>query len=189
MSSVSYQTIKLSKGKHTSAQDGACVMELASMLGGERFSDHPESVSPVIGAFLRAYNDWIDDRRRQDLYGYASKVVGSRSRDDVEQARADRLAAWAMQMRRRTWTRMLLPKRLQAISSERRPSRDVLGAYAVRSISRPSDESHTAVLALIDELLAMKAGDEVSVTPPAAGESSSRRYAGLTAFVDGDRFW
>ena len=32
MSSVTFQTIKLSKGKHRSPQDGACVMELASML-------------------------------------------------------------------------------------------------------------------------------------------------------------
>jgi hypothetical protein len=30
MPPVSYQTIKLSKGKHASPEDGACVMELAS---------------------------------------------------------------------------------------------------------------------------------------------------------------
>ena len=29
-----------------------CVMELASMLAGERFGDRPVSVCPVIGAFL-----------------------------------------------------------------------------------------------------------------------------------------
>ena len=52
---VSYQTIKLSTGKHSSPEAGACVMELASMLAGEPFSDHPESVCPVIGSFLRAY--------------------------------------------------------------------------------------------------------------------------------------
>lgn len=43
MSPVSYQTIKLSKGKHTDPEDGACVMELASMLAGEPFTDHPAS--------------------------------------------------------------------------------------------------------------------------------------------------
>jgi hypothetical protein len=61
-----YKTVKLSRGKHTSPDDGVCVMELASMIGGEPFSDQPRSVCPVIGAFLRAYNDCIDDRRRQD---------------------------------------------------------------------------------------------------------------------------
>jgi hypothetical protein len=43
---VSHQTIRLSKGKHASAEQGACVMELASMLGGEPFNDHPGSVCP-----------------------------------------------------------------------------------------------------------------------------------------------
>ena len=79
MSLVSYQTITLSNGRHDSPKDGACAMELASMLAGEPFSDHPLSVCPVIGSFMRAYNDRIDDRRRQDLFAYAAKVVGSRA--------------------------------------------------------------------------------------------------------------
>ena len=53
MSPVSYQTIKLIKGKHSGPDAGACVMELASMLAGEPFTDHPASVCPVIGSFLR----------------------------------------------------------------------------------------------------------------------------------------
>jgi AhpD family alkylhydroperoxidase len=40
-------------------------MELASMLAHEPFSERPQSVCPVIGAFLRAYNDRLDDRWRQ----------------------------------------------------------------------------------------------------------------------------
>ena len=48
------------------------------MLAGERFSDHPRSVCPVIAAFLRSYNDHVDDRRRQDLYDYAAQAVGIR---------------------------------------------------------------------------------------------------------------
>ena len=55
MPQVSYQTIKLSKGKHLSPEHGACVMELASMLAGGRFSDHPSSVSRPIASFLRSY--------------------------------------------------------------------------------------------------------------------------------------
>src|ERR1700756_2774838 len=88
MSPVSYQTIKLSKGKHTSPEDGACVMELASMLAGEQFSDHPASVCPVIGSFLRAYNDSVDDNRRQDLYAYAARVVGTRTTAEGQRLRA-----------------------------------------------------------------------------------------------------
>ena len=94
MGSVTYQTIKLSKGKHRSPEDGACVIELTSMLAGEQFTDHPVSVCPVIAALLRSYNDSLDDRRRQNLYAYASRVVGSRSTVAVERARGDRLTAW-----------------------------------------------------------------------------------------------
>ena len=41
MPQVSHQTIRLAKGKHQSAEQGACVMELASMLACEPFTDHP----------------------------------------------------------------------------------------------------------------------------------------------------
>src|ERR1700749_4246682 len=107
MSPVTYQTIKLSKGKHASPQDGGGVMELASMLAGEPFTDHPASVCPVIASFLRSYNDAIDDRRRQSLYEYASEVVGSRGSAAVQQARAAQLTAWAEQMQRRQRVRFL----------------------------------------------------------------------------------
>ena len=96
---VSYQTVKLSRGKHFSPHDGVCVMELASMLAGEEFTDHPQAVCPVIGAFLRAYNDRVDDRWRQDLYAYAAKVVGTRSTIDVERQRAQMCGEWARQTR------------------------------------------------------------------------------------------
>ncbi|MGN6868822.1 MAG: hypothetical protein ACTHMY_10520 [Solirubrobacteraceae bacterium] len=85
---VSHQTVKLARGKHASPDDGVCVMELASMLAGEEFSDHPRSVCPVIGAFLRAYNDRVDDRWRRDLWAYAAKAVGTRSTIAVERERA-----------------------------------------------------------------------------------------------------
>lgn len=92
---VSHQTVKLARGRHSSPEEGVCVMELASMLAGEAFSDHPRSVCPVIAAFLRAYNDRVDDRWRQDLYAYAAKAVGPRSSVAVERQRARMCREWA----------------------------------------------------------------------------------------------
>jgi len=159
MSPASYQTIRLSKGKHTDPDDGACVMELASMLAGEPFTDHPASVCPVIGSFLRSYNDSIDSRRRQSLYEYASKVVGSRGSGSTQQARAARLSEWAQEMQRsrRTW---FLVAPLRRIGRLRRPPIDAVGSYAVHSIHKHTDRTHAAVLALVDELLALSARDE-----------------------------
>jgi hypothetical protein len=159
MSPVSYQTIKLSKGKHSSPEDGACVMELASMLAGEPFTDHPVSVCPVIGSFLRAYNDSIDDRRRQSLYEYASKAVGSRAPQRTQEARVERLAEWADQMyrARRSW---FLRSPLRALSRLRKPPADAVGTYAVHAIRKHTDQTHAEVLALIDELLTIGMRDE-----------------------------
>ena len=164
MSPVSYQTIKLSKGKHSSPEDGACVMELASMLAGEAFTDHPVSVCPVVGSFLRAYNDSIDDNRRQSLYEYASNVVGSRGPQRDQHARAERLAQWAddVYRSRRRW---FLRSPLRTIERLRKPPVDAIGTYAVHAIRKHSDETHVAVLELIDELLAIGVRDDRTSRP------------------------
>jgi hypothetical protein len=189
MSPVNYQTIRLSKGKHASPEDGACVMELASMLAGESFSDHPASVCPVIGSFLRAYNDSVDNDRRQDLYAYAAKVVGCRGSAAAQRARADRLVAWALQMQGRRWTRSFLPTRLRAIGLEREPRIDVIGIQAVRSVSKPTDETHAAVLALIDELLAIGTHEGTCSQPAASEACAPPRPDGLTQIVSSSHFW
>jgi len=90
-----HQTVRLSAGRHRSPHAGACVMELASMLAAEPFSDRPHTSSPVIGAFLRTYNDGLDDERRQDLYPLASLIVGTASWRRVEAERASRCLAFA----------------------------------------------------------------------------------------------
>ena len=70
-------------------------MELASMLADEPFSDRPNHTSAVIAAFLRTYNDGLDDRRRQDLYPLASLIVGTASSRGVEKERASRCLEFA----------------------------------------------------------------------------------------------
>jgi hypothetical protein len=70
-------------------------MELASMLAHEPFSDRPGNTSRVIGAFLRTYNDGLDDRRRQDLYPLASLIVGTAGSRALEKDRASRCLEFA----------------------------------------------------------------------------------------------
>jgi hypothetical protein len=172
MSPVSYQTIKLSKGKHSSAEDGACEMELSSMLAGEPFTDHPASVCPVIGSFMRAYNDSVDDSRRQDLYAYASMVVGSRTSADVQRTRAEFLTAWAQQYRRNRWTRRLLPERMRELARHRNPSLESVGTHAVHAIARHTEATHAAVLEAIDQLLSI--GAEQRPAPAFAPDRRAR---------------
>jgi hypothetical protein len=57
----------LSRGKHRRPRNGACVMEYASYLAGEKWSDHPECTHPLLGELARQVNDFISDDARQAL--------------------------------------------------------------------------------------------------------------------------
>jgi hypothetical protein len=158
MPQPNFQTIRLSKGKHSSPTAGACVMELASMLAGEPFSDRPQSVSPSIAAFLRSYNDRLDDDRRQDLYAYAAKVVGSVSTAEVECARTARLMQWADARRRRRVRWSPLAHFQRGADPKRRVAHaESAASFAISAVGRLNDETHAAVLELIDELIAFGA--------------------------------
>lgn len=163
MSATSHQTIRLSRGTHKSPEEGACVLELASMLGGEPFSDHPNSVCPVIGSFLRDYNDSVSDERRQDLYRYAAAVVGTRASMRAQRARAAHLARWTSEMRRRRYATFLPDLLARALSRLLRPPAgiDALASDALRSLGGHTDQTHAAVLALVEELLAIGAPERI----------------------------
>ena len=156
MQVASHQTVRLSKGKHTSPKDGVCVMELASMLAGERFSDHPLLVSRPIAALLRGYNDWLDDDdKRQDLYAYASRVVGTAAGSELEDARTDAVVAWADELWSRPRDRSIM--RWLRGRRERRPlvpGPESAARYAINALTR-SDEMHAEVLAKVDDLAEM----------------------------------
>jgi hypothetical protein len=90
MKQSSIASVRLEPGRHRSADDGVCVVELASIIAGEKFSDRPGCVCPVLGAFLRSWNDGAGYADRQRLEPYASLVVGtggsrrnSRTRRDI----------------------------------------------------------------------------------------------------------
>jgi hypothetical protein len=63
--------LRLEPGTHSSPRDGVCVVELASLLGGEEFSDRPDCVDEVLAAFLRSWNDRAAHADRQRLFPYA----------------------------------------------------------------------------------------------------------------------
>lgn len=71
----------LARGKHRSARKGACFMELASVLAGERWSDHPRCTHPLLGELARHVNDCTSDGARQRLAVLIPSVVGLTSED------------------------------------------------------------------------------------------------------------
>jgi hypothetical protein len=149
--SVSHQTVTLARGKHASPAGGACVMELASMLAGEPFGDRPASVCPVIAAFLRSYNDAIDDRRRQDLYRYASAAVGSRASADVTRRRAQRCLDELRALRRWPFGTLLTPR----VPPDSLPAMERIAGRLARELHRSGIGSHARAQRIADVLLAM----------------------------------
>jgi hypothetical protein len=66
----------LSRGKHRSPRKGACFMEFASLLAGERWSDHPACTHPLLAAVARHVNDYTTDAGRSRLAGLIPSVIG-----------------------------------------------------------------------------------------------------------------
>jgi hypothetical protein len=148
---VAYQSVRIARGNHASPRDGVCVMELASMLAGERFTDRPQSVSPIVSAFMRAYNDATDDAGRQELYAYASKAVGTNGSAAVEHRRAERcLEALHSFLGGGLLSR--LAGRFTVPSSRR--GREELATRLARDLHRYGRGAEAAALA--DELMAMR---------------------------------
>lgn len=56
-------------------------MEMASVLAGERWSDHPACTHPLLAELARDVNDRISDSGRQELAPLIPSVVGRRGDD------------------------------------------------------------------------------------------------------------
>jgi hypothetical protein len=65
----------LSRGKHRNPRKGACFMELASYLAGERWSDHPACTHPLLAAIARLVNDHTSDKGRRRLAELIPSVI------------------------------------------------------------------------------------------------------------------
>ena len=72
---------QLSRGKHRSPRKGACFMEMASYLAGERWSDHPACTHPLLATLARLVNDHTTDANRGELVELIPSVIGLTSDD------------------------------------------------------------------------------------------------------------
>jgi hypothetical protein len=147
---ISHQTIRLMRGRHSSAERGACVMEVASLLADEPFTDEPHCACPVIAEFLRTYNDQVDDQRRQDLYPYASLVVGTRAEPAVERRRADLCLEWWLE---RSSARRIQLRRFLWMLPPSSAARDIEIAHRTARWAAASPARHRAALELVERLV------------------------------------
>jgi hypothetical protein len=94
----------LAYGTHPNPQDGRCAMEWVAHIAGERHSDQPACVSPVVRALCVALNDGLDCSARQRLRPYLTRTIGT-SGDGLDEQRAWMALDWLIRVYAPTWLR------------------------------------------------------------------------------------
>src|SRR5271154_6715922 len=99
--------LSLKAGAH-SPDSTFCVMEAVAFVAGEPWSDHPQCACPIIGAFLRSWNDSLPNDHERDrlLKPLIRDLVGSKSTKEVETKRALLCADWLIRVNTPAWLRL-----------------------------------------------------------------------------------
>lgn len=73
----------LSAGSHAGPQDGACIMEYASFLNGEEWTDFPSCTNRILASIAQCVNDDLDGESRQSLLPLLPRLMGTGPRDEA----------------------------------------------------------------------------------------------------------
>jgi hypothetical protein len=129
----------LSAGRHRNAKRGACFMEFASYLAGEKWSDHPACTHPVLAAVARNVNDLASDSTRATFVRHIHRVVGLVSSDPlVTVSLTVHAAAAALPIASRERQRALAVGILVALRSS--SSRELESVAAAAFATAPGEE-------------------------------------------------
>ncbi|MGQ0680072.1 MAG: hypothetical protein ACT4OM_10550 [Actinomycetota bacterium] len=143
MGDLDLDTLHLETGRHSRPEVGMSFLEAVSFTApGEKFSDAPRSVSPVIAAFTRDLNNLVDDDDRQDLKPYIPKVIASILTDDVEDHRSWQCTDWLVRVQATTWLRAAgMPE----LAEELEMQDPIWSADQARKVQKVLDLGHKAV--------------------------------------------
>jgi hypothetical protein len=138
------ERLRLLRGSHDGAEAKEfCVMEAVAYVAGERHSDSPACASPVISAFMRRWNDDLDDAGRQRLKPYIPQLVGTAATPEIEQARGWMAADWLVRVHTAAWLRLAkldaqaeALEQLPPIDSPARLDASVVSIAAARDAAR-----------------------------------------------------
>lgn len=82
----------LAKGPHDNPAGGRCAMEWVAYLAGEKHTDKPACVSPVLRLFCISLNDRLTNDLRQKLRPYLARTIGTaddgRDQERIEMCKA-----------------------------------------------------------------------------------------------------
>lgn len=143
MGDLDLDSLRLETGRHSRPEVGMSFLEAVSVAApGEKFSDSPRSVSPVIASFTRDWNNSLEDDARQDLKPYIPQVIGSILTDDVEDHRGWQCTDWLVRVQATAWLRAAgLPE----IAEELENQEPIWTPDQARLVQPILDKAHTAV--------------------------------------------
>ena len=173
------QTLNLKAGAH-SPDSTFCVMEAAAFVAGETWSDNPECVCSVIGAFMRAWNDGLatDADRDRLLKPLIPKLLNTRA-PALEERRSLMAADWLVRVHMVAWLRLAglnsqadrivsLPEITSmgqipsiktvidaAWDAARAAAGDAAGAAAGKKLASTLDELQLSAVALVERMCAL----------------------------------
>ena len=151
----------LSAGRHRNSRKGACFMEYASVLAGERWSDHPPCTHEAVSALARAVNDCTSDSARSRIAPLIPEVIGlttrSGSLDDDQVAVLVAARAGIAAVR---------------IASESRQRTIAVGLLYAHTLVERTELAHGAVVS--------SAIDDALASAPLARDWAMKFSAGLT---------
>ena len=138
-------TLHLYKGSHKPSDNKMCVMEAVAYVSGEEWSAYPDCASPVIAAFLRSYNDRVDDEVRQSLTPFIYALVGTRGDAALESRRAIIAFDWIIRVHTPAWLRLAgLDAEADSLESLREIS-DSIPSPLIKSLSKAVEENANVV--------------------------------------------
>jgi hypothetical protein len=175
----------LAYGTHPNPRDGRCAMEWVAHLAGERHSDQPGCVSPVVRALCVALNDGLGCTERQRLRPYLTRTIGTAA-DGLDESRAWMALGWLIGVYAPTWLRHAglddVAARLSARDLDVHDAATLAAALAVlesvrRRAHRARQEEFGDVIHWALTVAAGESGSESAWGFPAAGAWDAARLA------------
>jgi hypothetical protein len=153
----------LSAGSHNDPTSGACIMEMASFLAGEAWSDSPACTHPVLASMARQVNDRLPDDRRGELLPLLGRLMGTAptGTEHEQHVLSTRLGCWSAR---------------QVLDLVRPQDRDVCERAILTA------EAWCEGGATVAEV--RKAANDAAFAGPAAGAASYAAHAGYAASYD-----
>jgi len=143
MTTIDLDTITLTSGAHSSRADGVCIMEAAAWLAGEKHSDHPQCVSPVLAEFGRRLNDALADGQRQYLKPFLPRLLNTAG-DGRDETRGYMALDWLIRTYTPAWLDLAgLTAEASALRDVRRVA-DLVAAQAAAPVMREARDKSAA---------------------------------------------